>query len=455
MPKISVVMPVYNSAKTLPRSVESIMNQTFTDFEFIIVNEFESNDGSRDIIEAYAAKDKRVKLKQLTRHEGIANSLNIGMQMAEGQYIARMDADDYSYPVRFERQVSYMDAHPECVLCGTYFRQVAQGLEPILIRNPCTSEEIKVRLLFHCAFGHPTVMLRRKAFIANEWRYDSSHRAEDFDLWTRIEGEISNLPEVLVDYNWHGGNLSITNKEIMDKDACEIVKAQMRRRLHISTNNYHDLMFNLDLIASKPFRFDLIHEGLRLLLEIEGKNSIYRYYNSEILANCLCDRWNRYVKVLFSRFADERLGDFSIANVSGTRFSDSVAFHFGVGRNKLIEEIKFRLAYLRKMIKRASRVLVFGVGEKAKSFFSENPMMLNNVVLFSDNNGRLWGQEFFQKKVCALTEISPLSYDWIAISSEKYYNEILDSLVSTHHIPRQIIADLGILRMIKSIQEEE
>ena len=457
MPKISVVMPVYNAVKTLRRSVESILNQTFADFEFIIVNEFGSDDGSQEMIEEYAKLDNRVRLIQNTYRQGFAESLNIGILESKGVYIARMDADDYSYPSRFEKQISYLDNHLDCVLCGTYFRMVMPAHKDYIIKNPCEDDEIKAKLLFECSFGHPTVMFRRADFVKHDWFYDSKHRGEDFELWTRVDGGMKNLPEVLVDYYWHGDNFSILHEEDAAYGACEIVKAQMRRKLHISTKDYHDSIFCLDLIKAKLPRFDLIVEGLRLLLEIEEKNLYYKCYNQEILANCLLNRWNQYVKVLFSEFADEAWGIFSVTPIDGSHFADTISFRFGIAKNELYEEVRKRILYWQTMLKKlqSSRVLVFGVGEQARKFFSRYPMMLKRVIAFSDNDSYLWGSELFQKKICPIDDISPLSYDWIVISSEKYFDEILDSLVSIYHIPKKIIADLGILRLIQFVQEEE
>jgi glycosyltransferase involved in cell wall biosynthesis len=117
MPRISVVMSVYNGEKYLRQAIESILQQTYTDFEFIIIDDG-STDSSREIIQSY--DDKRIRLVINEQNIGLTKSLNKGIRLAKGEFIARMDADDISLPQRFEKQVAYLDSHPEVGVLGTY-----------------------------------------------------------------------------------------------------------------------------------------------------------------------------------------------------------------------------------------------------------------------------------------------------------------------------------------------
>ena len=118
MKKVSIVMPVYNGKEYIRESIDSIINQSYKNWEFIIVNEFGSDDGSKEIIEEYAEKDDRIKLIQNTKREGISASLNIGLKAATGDYIARMDSDDISGPNRLVKQIEFLDSNPSIGLCG-------------------------------------------------------------------------------------------------------------------------------------------------------------------------------------------------------------------------------------------------------------------------------------------------------------------------------------------------
>jgi len=204
-PFISVIMPVYNAGLYLKTAIESILNQTFSDFEFFIIDDA-STDNSVEIIQSFS--DKRIKLIVKPVNSGITKSLNHGLQLAKGKYIARMDADDISYPQRFERQIFFLENNPNIILCGTWFKII-----PIneVIKHPQDNDGIKQLMLDQNAVAHPSVMLRSEFLVENKLQYDSlMEPAEDYDLWVRIIsiGEIANVPEVLLDYRIHSSQIS-------------------------------------------------------------------------------------------------------------------------------------------------------------------------------------------------------------------------------------------------------
>ena len=130
-PQISVVMPAYNAEKYITEAIDSILFQTFKDFEFIIINDA-STDSTKDIIESY--KDPRIKLVNNEQNKGVAKSLNIGISVACGKYIARMDADDIALPERFQKQFDFMEQHPNIDVCGSWAKKT--GNENEIINNP-------------------------------------------------------------------------------------------------------------------------------------------------------------------------------------------------------------------------------------------------------------------------------------------------------------------------------
>jgi glycosyltransferase involved in cell wall biosynthesis len=185
-PTVSVVMPVYNGEPYLKEAVESILNQTFSDFEFIIIDDG-STDNSWDILIAYAAQDSRIVLSRNPENIKLIKTLNKGLNLARGEYIARMDADDISLPERLERQVAYLQRHPEVGLVGTgYYRQHSNG-QHTLHQPPLTLTEIRWRLLFNCIWPHTALMFRHQLFEPDESFYQEEFlHAEDYELWCRL-----------------------------------------------------------------------------------------------------------------------------------------------------------------------------------------------------------------------------------------------------------------------------
>lgn len=193
-------MPVWNGAKYLGAAIDSILNQTFQDFEFIIINDG-STDDSKKIIESY--QDARIVLIN-QENQGVTKSLNNGLQIAKGELIARMDADDLAMPDRLAKQLEFLNAHPEVALCGT--RAVAIDKDEKIIRNfdypPLSHQEIKKYFIFHNPFIHSSVMLR-KSVLATVGSYDETvPRAQDYELWSRVitKFQTANLPNHLLRY---------------------------------------------------------------------------------------------------------------------------------------------------------------------------------------------------------------------------------------------------------------
>lgn len=184
MPKVSVVMPVYNGEKYLREAIDSIINQTFTDWEFIIVNEFGSSQSATDILAEYAALDGRIKVIQNTARLRIAESLNVGLRTAQGEYIARMDADDISSPERLQRQVDYLDEHLDIDICGLKVTMFGEGVWDWRVYYG--AEYLRCAALFYTPFVHPTVMMRKSGLEKYSLAYNPDfYYSEDFDFFVR------------------------------------------------------------------------------------------------------------------------------------------------------------------------------------------------------------------------------------------------------------------------------
>lgn len=200
MPEVTVLMAVYNGEPFLREAIESILHQTYTNFEFLIVDDG-SVDGSVSIIESYT--DERIRLVRNGRNLGLPKSLNRGLGLARGTFVARQDADDISRPDRLEKQVRFLQDHPGIALVGSAFQEINQeGQVTDLVTLPCEPDEIRWDLHFYCPFVHGVVtahtsVLKQVGGYSEDFGY-----AQDYELWTRMAPMhlMANLEEVLVQY---------------------------------------------------------------------------------------------------------------------------------------------------------------------------------------------------------------------------------------------------------------
>lgn len=207
MPKISVIMPAYNAEKYIAEAIDSILNQTFGDFEFIILND-SSADHTEEIIRSYT--DPRIVYLKNAQNMGVAATLNRGLSVAKGEYIARMDADDISLPERFEKQVAFLDKNPAVAVLGAGLERFDEGgtLDTVL---PATDpKQMHIDLLFACGLAHPSVMMRA-CVIRGLGGYDLAFEGlEDYELWCRVarKYQVTTLPEVLLRYRIHSAQVT-------------------------------------------------------------------------------------------------------------------------------------------------------------------------------------------------------------------------------------------------------
>jgi len=289
--KISVIMSAYNSEQYLNEAIESILNQTFGNFEFIITDDC-SSDGSFEIIRSYAQKDKRIKYFRNSENLGLTKSLNNMIGTASGKYIARMDADDISMPDRFQKQFEFMENNPQTGVLGTNI--IFFGNYNAESDLPADNEEIKAELLFRDVVMHPAVMIRRSVLDEFKLRYDESFRiSQDYDLWSRIIcfTECANLPEHLLRYRFVDSNLTnSTNTEYREPFLKRIFINQLKR---IGINpSYEEIRYHIILASKKKIsRFDDL-SGIMLWLEkIADKNKGTLFYDQAVIESILSKHW--------------------------------------------------------------------------------------------------------------------------------------------------------------------
>lgn len=206
---VSVLMPAYNASGYIEDAIESILGQSFRNFEFLIIDDG-STDSTVELIKRYS--DSRIKLIQNETNKGLIYTLNKGLDIAQGKYIARMDADDISKPERIEKQFTFLEANPAIDILGTAFNILNTQYE---IHHPIYNEDIRIKLLDDNAFAHPSVMMRTSALQKYNLYYKSEYKhVEDYQFWIQaaINGlGLANLDDILLLYRQHDSQVTSVN----------------------------------------------------------------------------------------------------------------------------------------------------------------------------------------------------------------------------------------------------
>ena len=282
MPEVTVLLTVYNGERYLREAIESILAQTFRDFEFLIVNDG-STDGTRAVIMSY--DDPRIRLIDNRANLGQTPSLNRGLQLAAGHFVARQDADDISEPERLAKQLVYLQAHPEVALLGTWYTEIDAAGAALKTRPlPCECIDIRWSLLFFCPFVHSAVMLRRAAVLTQVGFYDEAFSyAQDHDFWHRIARRlpVANLAEPLVKVRIHPWSMTATYGERVEEGVRSSV-AHLGHLLDWDNRNrrMNEVKFTqLTSLLFEPqvdFRPQDAHWAAEELLRLSA--AFYRYY---------------------------------------------------------------------------------------------------------------------------------------------------------------------------------
>ncbi len=211
-PTITILMPAYNAEKYIKEAIDSVLNQTYTNFELIVVDDG-STDKTLQIVSAY--EDARIQLICI-KHGGVSKALNEGLAIAKGKYIARFDSDDLCYPNRLERQFQFMEKHPDYVVIGTDADYMLEDGN-YLFQFSCighTHEEIERKLFFYCPFIHSSVMYRKDSVLEVGGYSLLAHNFEDYFLWIKLiqHGKLCNLPESLISVRFNPASVTIDER---------------------------------------------------------------------------------------------------------------------------------------------------------------------------------------------------------------------------------------------------
>lgn len=272
-PKVSVILPTYNAAQYLEKAIESILSQSFHDFELIIID-----DGSTDQTPQILAQqtDPRVTVLRQS-NQGLPKALNNAIRCACGQYLARQDADDKSLPLRLEKQVNFLDSHTEYALVGTW-AQIATpiGLSNRQLLHPQSNGQLQVQLLTNNQFAHSSVMIRTKCLESiGLYSEDPDHfPPEDYDLWLRIAKKyrVANIPEILLEYFEAPNSISRTKESLIETRA---LKMAMKAIEQIPLIQYDELLFQDFINAANGRSFPLTTKQYLKLLSLTNKIGEY------------------------------------------------------------------------------------------------------------------------------------------------------------------------------------
>lgn len=292
-PFVSVVMPVFNAEKYLISSIESILNQTYLNFEFIIINDG-STDNSLEIIKQYKAKDDRIVIVS-RENKGLSFSLNEGILLSKGKYIARMDADDISLENRLQKQVGFMENNLDIGVCGSWIKIFEDEIDGHIWKLPYSDDECKVVLFVGCCFAHPTVMIRKNILDTYGVQY-KKHLAEDYGMWVCLSKitKFANMQEVLLLYRQTlSGMSNIAKKDIniLYQDMSPYINTLLQN-LEIKDETTTISIFSL-ITNTKMASMTNILKSIQLILR---KNNQIKFYNQYFLAKYFIKKMFVYLK---------------------------------------------------------------------------------------------------------------------------------------------------------------
>jgi glycosyltransferase involved in cell wall biosynthesis len=289
MPRVSVLMPVYNAAPYLKEAIDSIVGQTYNDFELLVIDDG-STDNSAELIAS--CPDHRIRLLRQPVNKGIVAALNMGINLAEGEYLIRMDADDISLPERFAIQVGFMDANPMIGVCGSCM-EVFSEKERAVWSPPFKHEEIFSNLLFESVLYHPTVIMRTALLKDNDLSYDDGYRhAEDYNFWTRCAkvSKLANIDEVLVRYRHHSESVGSREKPSQLASAAR-VREGLLIEMGIKANVRELAVHQALALWRAPSGLDFLDEALTWLLRLCEVNSKCKMFPEPAFSEVIGRRW--------------------------------------------------------------------------------------------------------------------------------------------------------------------
>ena len=287
-PAITVLMPVYNAEKYLAEAIDSILNQSFDNFELLIINDG-STDNSEKIILSYS--DNRIRYVKNEKNIRLIATLNKGIEVAKGKYIARMDADDVSLLNRLRVQFEFMESNPDVALCGSWFELI--GDRTGIAKYVPGHNEIMMRMLYQCHFCHPSVVMRKSMIDTFEVKFDAAYiHAEDYEFFVRIgeKYKLANIQTALLKYRIHGKSVSAGNKTIQNNNS-NLIKKRLFEKIGLVISEYDIEFFRTVMQHEYELTKDYLHKAELLLDKLIAANKISAYFENAFFETKVAQLW--------------------------------------------------------------------------------------------------------------------------------------------------------------------
>ncbi len=290
-PLVSILMPLYNGERYVRQAIQSVVEQTYTNWELLIVNDGSTDNSEKIVLEF---DDERIHYAKNEVNKGIVYTRNRLFELAKGDYWAILDCDDIAHPQRIAKQVHFLQQNPEYILCGTWATKInEEGMKIGKMQPLISNENIQINQLFQSSFIQSSVLLRADAIQNVHYNADFSV-AEDFDLWERLlqMGKGANLPEYLLEYRWYEGNTSTTKEPLMQRLRNAILSRQLRRLGEFSEQEIEQIatIGSLQIIEEKDF----FKKAKQALLKLQNANKEAQKYSLKNMAGILAYRWIFY-----------------------------------------------------------------------------------------------------------------------------------------------------------------
>ena len=295
LPLVSVIIPCYNAENFVESAVRSIMDQTYSNLEIIVIDDC-STDNTPKILEKLAGEDSRIIYIRNESNLKLVRTLNKGLRLCQGEYIARMDADDISKKGRIEKQLTFMQTHPNIDVTGCAIEVFGEGLKRHIALNPLDHKHILAQLFVKSSFFHPTVFFSRRLIESNKYIYDEKfYRIEDYALWVKLANDgvvFANLSDVLLEYRI----LPHSETRLSEKEN-HSVRVNYLSRIHSQMVG----LTNVELTEEEQRQYSIATDrALFSLIDInilaKGYKKFYKSSESNLVIKELSMRW---IAVLF------------------------------------------------------------------------------------------------------------------------------------------------------------
>lgn len=306
VPLVSIILPVFNGEEFLREAIDSILTQSFKDFELIVVDDA-SQDQSLKILESY--RDPRLIVIKNEVNSGIVIALNKGIKASQGKYIARMDADDISIPDRLKKQIDFLESHPEIGVVGSWGEFIDEkGNSISFVAYPITDNDIKSCLLVKNCIFHPSVMMRREVIVEREYKAGYKH-AEDYWLWSELmeSTKFHNIPDYLIKYRIRGNNVSILANHLVNQRH-EILSKIYKRQLEnagVRLSEKELEVFTISVTMIEKLKPEMYSDFITIMQKVIRE--LPPYYNKKIL-----DNYFYFIWAWHTRFKKWNLRTFSL-----------------------------------------------------------------------------------------------------------------------------------------------